>query len=109
VAKSAGLFVFEPSPAAGHGVQILKEIDIDMSGHISQSVSEDMLKWCDRAYAMTYTHYEIFRKRFKNYADKIFMLDDINDIRDPFGHNRDAYDYCARHLVRAIKNKLDDL
>ena len=108
-AKSAGLFVFEPSPASEHGVQILKEIGVDMTGHISQSVSEEMLDWCDRAYAMTYPHYEVFRKRFREYADKIFMLDDLNDVQDPFGHGRDKYDECARHLVRAIKKKLGDV
>ena len=109
VARSAGLFVFDPSPAAEHSVQILKEIDIDLSGHISRSVDKEMLEWCDRAYVMTYTHYEIFRKRFADYADKIFMLDEINDIQDPYGHNRDKYDYCARHIVRAMRDKLDDL
>ena len=107
--RSAGMWVYSADPPSEHGRTILMtRYGIDNSSHLSHNVTEEEMAWCDRVYVMTYTQYEVLKKRFEKYADKVFMLDGRIDISDPYAGTMDTYLECERHIRACLINELGE-
>jgi protein-tyrosine-phosphatase len=112
---SAGTMAFPGCPASPKAAKVLKEKNIDLSGHKSQRISPEMLGEADYIFTMT-----IIQKQqvlFLNPAaeGKTYTLMefaypnssmDLN-IDDPFGGDEECYLKCAYQLEEAIVKVLE--
>ena len=93
---SAGLAA-SGAPACENTVSAMKELDIDLSAHISKQVTTELLQSATRIVCMTSSHKE-YLLRIGAPEEKITVL----DVSDPFGGDLNVYRICRDELVKKI-------
>lgn len=117
--ESAGLSAFFPQQASKNAVQVMNEIGIDISSHVSRLISEDMIKGSDLILTMEKYHKEAIVNIYPGVMDKVFTLkeyvldskDDL-DVVDPYGGDLDEYRKCRDELsdlIDKLLSKVDDI
>ncbi|HHU63317.1 MAG TPA: low molecular weight protein arginine phosphatase [Clostridiales bacterium] len=111
---SAGVAARPGQPASYQAVEALRRMDIDISGHRTAQVNEDMLKDADVILTMTEAHKQIIKLMDPAAADKVFTLrehaqGDSGDISDPFGQPVEQYVKCAGEIARLMEKLVDRL
>ncbi len=108
-AISAGLSAIPGQTTSKNTHKILvEEENIDSSKHISQQVTEGLLKEVDLVLTMTLQHKDILDDTFPEYTDKIYTLKGFAsleqgyDIIDPYGQSEGVY----RKTKEEIKEQL---
>lgn len=96
-ADSAGISAFG-GPISENAVTALKEVGIDMSGHVSRQFYPVMADNYDLIAVMSPMH-EYYLLKMGIDKDKIIVM----DISDPYGENLDTY----RRIRDEISDKLD--
>ncbi len=111
-AISAGLSVTPGQTASRNTHKILaEEENIDSSNHISQQITEGLLKEVDLVLTMTRQHKGILEDKYPEYANKIYTLKGFvslekgYDIIDPYGHSEEVY----RKTKEEIKEQLSSI
>lgn len=107
--KSAGVFAFDGDEASKNAVLALKDMDIDIENHRSQSVSKELVEDADLILTMSKSHRESLIMNYPQMADKIFLLnkyafDEDKDIVDPFGRDIHNYEITRDEILKALKN-----
>ncbi len=89
---SAGTSVFFKGGASQQAIDIMKERDIDLSGHSSRQVLIGDIKKADLILTMTQGHKQMVRGMAPEFADKVFTLKEyvINGIRPRCDENGPA-------------------
>ena len=101
---SAGLSVCCPTPASENAVLAVKELyDADISSHISQGVTYDVLDEADIIFCVSKRHADIILNAFPDLESKIKYARE--DISDPYMCDLEVYKACAKE----IKNQIDIL
>ena len=94
--KSCGLAA-DDSPVSENSVKALKEIGIDISGHISKNITAEDLEWADKIICMSHSH----KAYLEPYAkEKLSVLGD--GISDPFICGLEVYRACRDEITKAI-------
>ena len=111
---SAGVAAHPGQPASPQAVEALRRLGIDISGHRTDQVDEDMLKDADIILTMTEGHKQIIRLMDPAAADKVFTLrehiqGDKSDISDPFGQPVEQYVKCAGEIAQLMQKLVDRL
>ena len=120
---SSGTSAATGFPATLYAVEAAKIWDADISGHLSQALSSDLLEKADLIFAMTPNHYsEILRLR-KDVADKTYLFKNFPDaspdgdgLSDPIGQELSVYnetfleigEYLGKYIgeiIQRIENK----
>ena len=110
--KSAGTAVFQSQRASSNAIEALRELDIDLSCHRSQPLTEALIDEADLILTMTGSHKEqvlYFKPDAKN---KTFTLaeftsrDAAKNISDPFGGNLTVYTQCRDEILEHIRKLL---
>lgn len=101
-AESAGLFANEGESVTQNAVLACKEKGIDISGHKSRQLTEQLAKTADFIVPMTQNHREICIKLFKETS----VLPAL-DIPDPYGGELDVYRLC-RDKITEMCEKIAD-
>ena len=108
---SAGVRAPEGRPASAYAMAEMAERDIDISGHRSQGVTEELMGEADLVLAMTRHHAEALEAAFPGQADKVYLLSEMvgkrYDISDPYGGTRLEYAYIAQELEDLIEEGYD--
>lgn len=105
---SAGIFAREGMKASDEAVIAAAEKGINISDHVSQSVTHEILNDANLILTMTEGHKKLLLERAPEYKDKIFTLKEFNgkqneiDIEDPFGQGLGAYRECIQELGSEI-------
>lgn len=96
--SSAGLSVYENSPATQNAISVLKEIGIDISDHVSTQLTKQMVDDADYIFCMTRRH----RDALKSIADeqKLFVMP--KEIPDPFGGSIEIYRDSRDKIMQCI-------
>ncbi|HZK00083.1 MAG TPA: low molecular weight protein arginine phosphatase [Tissierellaceae bacterium] len=107
--KSAGVFAFDGDEASKNAVLALKDMDIDIENHRSQSISKELVEDADLILTMSKSHRESLIMNYPQMADKIFLLnkyafDEDKDIVDPFGRDIHNYEITRDQILKALKN-----
>ncbi|MFV0338811.1 MAG: low molecular weight protein arginine phosphatase [Chthoniobacterales bacterium] len=112
--RSAGISAAAGQPSSGGAVQAMRDLDIDISAHRSQPVSEALLSEATYVLAMTSTHLTMLELFFPQYTDKFFLLRSFSgsdlDVSDPIGQGPREYGDCRDMIgdaVDAFLKKLD--
>lgn len=104
---SAGVAAWSQSPASNHAVEAVKEMGLDLSGHLSNQLQSENLDEYDIILTMTKAHRQIICDMNIKAADKVFTLyeyvNEEGDIEDPFGKDLEVYKKCAAQLEDLIK------
>jgi len=106
--ESAGVASGYGDPPSSNSVAVLRKVNLDLSHHKSQPVTQELI---DRSYAifgMTQSHLDILSHYYPQLPERVHLFREFMDpsadpeIPDPFGQNFDAYSACFDSMVEAI-------
>jgi len=104
--RSAGVATGGGSPASPEAVEALKPLGIDIAGHASTRLTEDLIQDADAVYTMTDDHRQAVLMLSPSAAEKTRRLDTAQDIIDPIGAPLDAYKQTADMIRKAIEQRI---
>ncbi len=114
--QERGVIVLSAGIAAGGGsrpsvesVEVMREMGVDLNGHVSQPVSDTLVRHADLILTMTRGHRAALLSRWPDAASRTLLLrTDETDIADPIGGSREVYRACAREIESAIDARMVD-
>lgn len=107
--ESAGVAAAPGSPASGNSVAALRKVNLDLSSHKSQPVTQELIDQAFVILGMTNSHLETLK--YYNYTNlpkyihlfrEFIGSDASSQIPDPFGQDFDAYQECLNSMLEAI-------
>ena len=117
--RSAGLDVRVSAPSPDLAVRVAKTLGVELTGHRSKPVTEDMIENTDMIFTMEHRQAAFMRKTFPYHVRKIFLLPlfDTNsppawdyalryNIPDPYGKSEKDFLECFRMIERSIEGFL---
>ena len=107
---SAGVAAADSAPASREAIQVLKQEGIDLSQHLSQQVSEEMLTMSDLVLAMTPGHLSMLHDARPDLASRMRLLrEDGCGVSDPIGGTIEDYQQCASEIADCLRPIFDEL
>ena len=110
--ESAGTGATGGGPASPFAVEVCREHGLELSGHNSKSLSEELIADSDLIIVMQASHEAYLRQNNSAEAKTIRLLGDFargtgknKDIEDPFGGTKEQYE----STFAQIKNSLEGL
>ncbi len=119
---TAGTAAIKGMPATAEAVQVLSEEGIDVSDHLSQPLSDEMINEADLILAMEQRHKAHILVRIPQAKEKVHLLSEFGrmaseeklvdpNIPDPIGKPvdfyRQVYNIIRESVIRAVK-KLEE-
>jgi protein-tyrosine-phosphatase len=108
---SAGTWALEGEPAITYVQVLLKQRNIDISQHLSQQVSEQLLNQFNLILTMERGQKEGLRVEFPGLANRIYLFSEMEgqvfDIRDPVGGPAIEYEATLREIEQLITKGFD--
>ena len=95
--------------AAKHAVSVVAQRGIDLSGHASSALVVEMVHHADHILVMTRSHYEMVVRMDSSARDRVQMLLDDEDIKDPIGGTEADYEACAGSIERGLAKRLQEV
>lgn len=113
-AISAGVSAYEGTTPSINAIKALKDCGLDISNHLSQQLTQEIVDHSLAIFCMTTTHQHILLDEFNVNPNTVHLLRDFlptqdKNIPDPFGQNLDAYKTCRDHIVEAIPSIINFL
>ncbi len=107
---SAGVAAMLGGRAAREAVDVLAKMNLDLSEHETQPLTEPLVRHADLIYAMTRTHREAIAAQWPSAAERTFLLSaDDAEICDPIGGPAERYLRCAAHIRAELELRLDQI
>lgn len=115
VVRSAGIHAEEGLPASDLAIEVAASHDVDISWHITRSVSDELINWADWVITMTSAQRDVLRKRYPYKQGSIILLKDLGrlrpiavslDIQDPFGSDYQGYERIFLEIDGEIRRIL---
>ncbi|MGI6451458.1 MAG: low molecular weight protein arginine phosphatase [Desulfitobacteriia bacterium] len=113
---SAGINAMANEQASLQAIEVLKEKGMDLSGHRSVRLEDEMLKAADYVFTMTRSQEAYVSNLFPQYREKVKALGPWlgsgGDILDPWGGSVEVYRRCREELeamLKALALRLQDL
>jgi len=109
---SAGVATRLGEPVSENSVIALKKAGIDISGHRSQPLTQEMLDHALAVFGMTESHRAIIQYRATPAPKHLYLFRDFlpppaeKEIGDPYGGPLKVYEACRDELVEAIPSLL---
>ena len=110
IVLSAGISAMMGSRASPEGVQVLKDqYGLDLSNHVSQPLSEQMIRQADHLLVMTRGHRHVILTEYPDAADRTRLLcRDESDVSDPIGGPLEFYQRCAQQIETALREWISE-
>lgn len=105
---SAGVASGYGDAASGNSVAALKKVNLDLSHHKSQPLSEELIERAFAIFGMTDSHLDVLRHYYPNLPERVHLLrgflgeGEDDQIPDPYGQDFDAYNACLDSMIEAI-------
>jgi len=107
---SAGIAAMAGSGPTPEAVQVVAEKGLDLSGHVSQPLSDRLVQHADLIFTMTQGHRDAIVGHWPVAASRTFVLcGDQEDVADPIGGPRELYKRCSEQIESAIKRRLAEI
>ncbi len=101
---SAGLAAAVGAPASREAVELFAGSGVERREHESQPLTERLLNQADRVYTMTRQHRQAILDERPDLEHRVFLLSaEGNDISDPIGSGREAYETCRDEIARHLR------
>lgn len=101
---SAGIHAATGARATFEAVEVLKGLELDVSGHSARQMTAEILEDVDLVLTMTVSHKRSIQTEFPSVAAKVFTIKEYAgkteelDIHDPYGCGLEAYQRVAKEL-----------
>ncbi|MDR1173638.1 MAG: hypothetical protein LBJ75_00235 [Puniceicoccales bacterium] len=98
---SAGIMATDHGRASDLAIRVMEDLNQDISGHISQRVTQKLLDSATAIFCLAENHRTFLLSNFKSIGKKCFLVREFLDIRDRdifdpfFGHIDDYRRVCA--------------
>ena len=110
VIESAGLAAGSGSQASPEAVDVMREMDIDLSEHSSQPLTLQLLEQADLVLCMTRSHKQALDAQCPELTSRVHLLcRDASDVGDPIGGTVDEYRRCANQIQQQLQQWLDEV
>ncbi len=96
--KSAGIYA-DNEPVSENSRDVMDEIGINISSHLSCGITLDLLHWADKIFCMSPSHRSALLSAGVP-CEKLFVLG--LGILDPFGQDISVYRNCRDEIIREI-------
>jgi tRNA threonylcarbamoyl adenosine modification protein (Sua5/YciO/YrdC/YwlC family) len=107
---SAGVAAMLGGRAAGEAVEAMAALNLDLSEHETQPLTEPLVRHSDLIFAMTRTHREAILAQWPAAAERTFLLSgDESDISDPIGGPPERYHSCAAQLRAELELRIEQI
>lgn len=107
---SAGVAAMLGGRATNEAVQAMADLGLDLGGHETQPLTEQLARQADVIYAMTRSHREAIVTQWPSAAERTLLLSsDGDDVCDPIGGPVDRYRCCAEQIKRALETRINEL
>ena len=85
--------------ASPQGIEVMQKVNLDLTGHSAQPVSEQMVRHADLILTMTRGHREALLSQWPEAASRTEVLRlDGKDVADPIGGSVAEYQRCAEQI-----------
>ena len=107
-AVSAGVASRTGEPASANAVSALKKVGIDLKGHSSRPVTQELLDRALLVLCMTESHRDMIELTASPVPARMHLFREFTgdkgnlEIPDPYGLSLPAYESCRDELVSAI-------
>jgi tRNA threonylcarbamoyl adenosine modification protein (Sua5/YciO/YrdC/YwlC family) len=96
---SAGITANNGSPAAGQAINVLDQLDLDLTCHRSQPLSYALANSADLILTLSNSHQQAIVNEWPEFADKTSLLaHDGSSVSDPIGGSFEIYQQCATQI-----------
>ncbi|MFG0295536.1 MAG: Sua5/YciO/YrdC/YwlC family protein [Maioricimonas sp. JB045] len=110
IVASAGISARPGMPAAPEAVQLLARDHVDLSGHASQPLTEQLLLQADRIWTMTAGHRMAILGSYPHLSDRVQLLSGAGkDISDPIGGGMNEYTSCRNEILECIRQVMSTM
>lgn len=109
VVQSAGLHAARGMRASLEAIQAIHELGGDLTSHLSQPATLDVLRRADAIYTMTADHREEILTMLPGAEKKTFQVDPEGDVEDPIGADESVYRQVALHLQTVLRQRLNEM
>ena len=105
---SAGVAAGYGDPASTNSIAALNKIQLDLSNHKSQPVTQSLIDQSFTIFGMTQSHINILNHYHQNLPTRLHLFREFigdgtdPEISDPFGQNFAAYTACLDSMAEAI-------
>ncbi len=110
IVVSAGVAALTGGRASDHAVRVAADRGLDLTGHITQPLTESLVRYADRIYTMTESHRRAIVAQWPGAAERTSVLStEGSDVSDPIGGTLERYQQCAAQIQSALESRLDEL
>jgi protein-tyrosine phosphatase len=103
VVASAGIAAMVGGRASPQAVEVMQQRGLDLGGHETQPLTEQLARHADVILTMTRGHREAILMQWPEAAGRTRLLcADGRDISDPIGGPREEYELCAEQMQAAL-------
>ncbi|MEO1526463.1 MAG: L-threonylcarbamoyladenylate synthase [Planctomycetota bacterium] len=107
---SAGVAAHNGSSASQQSIEVMGEHQLDLTGHSSQLLGDDVMNVADLVLTMTRSHRAAILAAWPEMHDRVFTLrHDGGDISDPIGMPIEAYRECATQMSQELEQWMQRL
>lgn len=98
------------APASAKAIKVTREIGVDVSNHLSQTITPELLKHSDRILVMTPEQMNRVLKMAPSAKGHVTLLDPKGRaVGDPHGGDLETYRRCAFIIQEALEKRIKDL
>jgi len=107
---SAGVAAMTGGRASEQAIQVMAEMGLDVRRHITQPLTQSLVRYADAIYTMTQSHRQAVVAQWPDAAERTHVLRvDGGDISDPIGESVDRYQQCAAQIQSELGVRLDEV
>ena len=107
---SAGVAAGMGSSASPQSIEVMGERSLDLTGHSSQPLTDEVMNVADLVLTMTRGHRTAILAAWPDMHDRVFTLrHDGGDISDPVGMPVEVYRQCAKQMDEELDKWIDRL
>jgi len=100
---SAGVSASTGQCASPQSIEVMGERRLDLTGHASQPLGDEIMNVADLVLTMTRSHRAAVLAAWPDMHDRVFTLRiDGGDVSDPIGMPVDAYRQCAAQMEKEL-------
>jgi len=110
--ESAGVAAFPGDPASENSISAVKRLDLDLTHHRSQPLTEELVGQAYAIFGMTQGHLDVISSAFENVPERLHLFREFmpegesHEIPDPIGQDFKAYSACLDAMIEAIPSIL---
>lgn len=107
---SAGIAAMMGGRATHEAMQTMEQMELDLSNHETQPLTESLVRHADLIFVMTKSHREAILAQWPSASGRTRLLSrDGSDICDPIGGPLERYEHCAAQIRRELSAQVEEL